>query len=139
MVLWKPPDIPRISTPWRPAGSDMWGRMKIEESVWSVFPYIKAEAERKAVNMRIQGGAQGIIKEAMVRLWVTVEKWMRDKWAWPLIQIHDDLTFEVREDKVKSAAKKLVKVMEGAVELSIPTPVDVKVGERWGRQEKLKV
>ncbi len=120
-------------------GADMWGRMKYENSVWSVFEHLQEEALRKSVNMRIQGGAQGIIKEAMVQLWPWMELAIANGVCYPLIQIHDDITVECLETSKEYVVAKMVEVMENAVPLSIPTPVDVKWGESWGRQVKMKL
>lgn len=120
--------------------TDLWGRRFVTHNIWSAFPHMRAESERVAGSALISGGAQGIIKVAMANLWVDVEKWMRKKWAWPLIQIHDDLTFETLVAKRKTLAPMIVRKMEGAGRiLSLPTPVEVKVGKRWGDQKKVKV
>lgn len=121
---------------------DIWGRRYITQTIWSVFPHLRAESERVAGSALISGGAQGVIKVAMANLWPTVATWMKRKWAWPLIQVHDDLTFETKVTKRKSLAKTITTTMERAgrpVNLSLPTPVEVKVGKRWGEQKKVVV
>jgi DNA polymerase-1 len=49
-----------------------------------------------------------------------------------LLQVHDELVFEVREDKVEHYTKILIPLMENAIKLSVPIKVEAKVGENWG-------
>jgi DNA polymerase-1 len=55
-----------------------------------------------------------------------------------LLQVHDELVFEIREDVVDTWIKKLKPVMEDAIKLSVPVIVEAKVGDNWGDMEKLK-
>ena len=122
---------------------DMWGRMEFISEVMSVFPHIREAGVRRAVNQGIQSGAQGIIKEAMRELWPMVEEWNKrydDQKGGcsvrPLIQIHDDLTFEIVNNMMGLIIPQIKKVMENVVKLSIPITVEVKTGERWGSMSK---
>ena len=54
-----------------------------------------------------------------------------------LLQVHDELVFEVKEDKVELWAKKLIPMMEQAIKLSVPVKVEGKVGDNWGEMEEL--
>ena len=56
-----------------------------------------------------------------------------------LLQVHDELVFEVAEDKVENWAKKLIPMMENAIKLSVPVKVEAKVGDNWGEMEKLEL
>ena len=56
-----------------------------------------------------------------------------------LLQVHNELVFEVREDKVEEWAKKLIPLMENAISLSVPIKVEAKVGDNWGEMEKFKI
>jgi DNA polymerase-1 len=56
-----------------------------------------------------------------------------------LLQVHDELVFEVREDKVEEWAKKLIPIMEQAISLSVPIKVEGKVGNNWGEMEEFKI
>lgn len=118
--------------------TDMWGRMEYIPQVISVFPHIREEGLRIAINQQLQSGAQGIIKEAMRNIWKEgLREWVKEGIAFPIIQIHDDLVFEIREDKADSIIKEIKRVMEGCVRLSIPVSVDPKTGYRWGEMKKL--
>jgi DNA polymerase I len=90
---------------------------------------MRAFAERAAINAPLQGGAADIIKRAMIRLPPAL-KAARLK-SRMLLQVHDELLFEVPDkeiDKTKDVARK---VMEGAATLSVPLVVDTGVGDNW--------
>ena len=55
-----------------------------------------------------------------------------------LLQVHDELVFEVAEDKVEQYAKLIKPMMEEAIKLSVPVRVDAKAGDNWGEMEKLQ-
>lgn len=82
-------------------------------------------AERQAMNAPIQGMAADIIKAAMVRAAQS------DLPGALLLQVHDELIFEVPEDAVDTAARGLREVLEGVGQLSVPLTAEVKVGESW--------
>ena len=86
-------------------------------------------AERSAINAPMQGTAADIIKKAML----TVHAWLKSTTpgARMIMQVHDELVFEVAEDKVDPVRKKVVELMNGAAELSVPLQVDVGVGVNW--------
>lgn len=86
-------------------------------------------AERAAINAPIQGSAADIIKKAMIM----VEPSLQKAGIAPgmILQIHDELLFEVPEDKVDEAKKIIKKDMESAWELSVPLEVDIGVGDNW--------
>ncbi len=118
--------------------TDMWGRMEYIPQIVSAFPYIKEEGLRIAVNQDIQSGAQGIIKEAMVRVWPQASEWVRKDVAYPIMQIHDDLMFMVREDCQEEVVSVVRPIMEGSVKLCIPVIVEPKYGMNWGEMKKWK-
>ena len=90
---------------------------------------MRAFAERAAINAPLQGGAADIIKRAMIRLPGALTA-ARLK-ARMLLQVHDELLFEVPEkelDKTKDVARK---IMEGAASLTVPLVVEAGVGQNW--------
>jgi DNA polymerase-1 len=90
---------------------------------------MRAFAERAAINAPLQGGAADIIKRAMIRLPAALKAAKLESRM--LLQVHDELLFEVPEqeiDKTKAVARK---VMEGAATLSVPLVVDTGVGDNW--------
>ena len=89
----------------------------------------RASAERMAINMPIQGTTADIMKVAMVRMdRAIVDHGLRGRM---LLQVHDDLLFEVPTDELKEFARLASKQMTGAVELQVPLVVDAKAGPNW--------
>ena len=86
-------------------------------------------AERSAINAPMQGTAADIIKRAMI----TVDDWLRSAspGARMIMQVHDELVFEVEADKVDAVAARISELMNGAAELKVPLKVDVGVGSNW--------
>jgi DNA polymerase-1 len=97
---------------------------------------VRQFTERAARNTPIQGGSADIIKLAMLEVAKELAKGKRG--ATMLLQVHDELVFEVDETQVPVFAKWVRGVMEGAVQLKIPVVVDVKAGRNWQDMEKLK-
>jgi DNA polymerase-1 len=90
---------------------------------------IKQLGERLATNTPIQGSAADIIKVSMINIWKRLRK--ENLEAKMLLQVHDELLFEVPE-KEKDAVKQLVREeMESAVKLRVPLKVDIGIGENW--------
>jgi DNA polymerase-1 len=86
-------------------------------------------AERSAINAPMQGTAADIIKKAMI----TVHDWLKtdEPGARMIMQVHDELVFEVEEDKVDAVRERVIELMCGAAELSVALQVDVGVGSNW--------
>jgi DNA polymerase-1 len=86
-------------------------------------------AERTAINAPMQGTAADIIKRAMIR----VDAWIRDDVpdTYMVMQVHDELVFEVPEDRVDAAAEKVREYMVSAAELDVPLVVDIGTGGNW--------
>jgi uracil-DNA glycosylase family 4 len=111
---------------------DMWGRVRFVPSVKSANKWAQLEALRQAGNMPIQAGAAGVIKKAMANL-IPVYKGFQEAGfiCSPLIQIHDDLVFEVSEEIVEVFILCLRYHMENVVKLKVPITVDPEVGKIW--------
>jgi DNA polymerase-1 len=89
----------------------------------------RAAAERTAINAPMQGTAADIIKKAMLN----ISTWIEQENI-PLVmimQVHDELVFEVPEDQANDLAAKIADKMEQATELNIPLKVDVGIGMNW--------
>jgi DNA polymerase-1 len=85
--------------------------------------------ERAAINAPLQGTAADIIKRAMIAIDRKLETMPEVKM---LLQVHDELVFEVAESAVEAAKPIIKKAMEQAAELSVPLTVDIGVGKNWG-------
>ncbi|MEA3380101.1 MAG: DNA polymerase I [Pseudomonadota bacterium] len=87
-------------------------------------------AERAAINAPMQGTAADIIKMAMIK----VDDWISKNAAddvTMMMQVHDELVFEIKEDKVDSYVKTINTLMESAATLNVPLVVEAGVGENW--------
>lgn len=86
-------------------------------------------AERTAINAPMQGTAADIIKLAMIQ----ADKWLQthDAGAIMLMQVHDELVFEVEETKAEDTASQLANIMESAAKLKVPLVADVGIGHNW--------
>ncbi len=85
--------------------------------------------ERSAINAPMQGTAADIIKKAMIQVhdWLKTEK----PGARMIMQVHDELVFEVDVDKIDEVRDRVIELMNGAAELSVPLKVDAGVGSNW--------
>lgn len=106
---------------------------EIKDSRWQ----IRAAAERAAVNFPIQSLAADVIKAAMIN--IQQELVGKSGECRMLLQVHDELLFEVKAGEVANWAQKLVPIMEKAIQLSVPVEVEAKSGKNWGEMEKLAI
>lgn len=114
----------------------LFGRRRYIPEIYSSNWQLRREAERMAVNMPIQGTATGdIVKMAMINLdsWVKKEELQGD--VQMLLQVHDELLFEIKEKMVKNILPEIKKIMERVAELKVPLVVDAKTGPNWGEQK----
>jgi DNA polymerase-1 len=101
----------------------------------------QAEAERQAVNMPIQGTQADIVKLAMLRVDEALAAAYGEGDDVPvrmLVQVHDELIFEVKKSEVDAMLKLVMPIMEGAWKLDVPIVVNASVGERWGSMTKVR-
>ncbi|EIJ68085.1 DNA polymerase I [Pasteurella bettyae] len=85
-------------------------------------------AERVAINAPMQGTAADIIKRAMIDIDKAI---LNDPDILMIMQVHDELVFEVKEEKVEHYSQLIKSLMENATQLSVPLIVDVGIGENW--------
>jgi len=120
---------------------DMWGRIRYIPGIRSTNRWIRMEAERQAGNAPIQMGAQGIIKEAMGRL-VPLYREVQEEMGYckPLIQIHDDIVWEMEEWMPTIIIPQIRGVMIGVTprDFIVPLGVDFKSGTKWGSMDKIR-
>ncbi|MDB5225628.1 MAG: polA [Candidatus Adlerbacteria bacterium] len=116
----------------------MFGRRRYLDGIKSPIPYVRASAERMAINAPMQGTQADIIKIAMIE----IDKLLGDNMdAYQLLQVHDELVFEIREDKIAHYAPKIRKIMEEALPekdaQGVPILAEGKSGADWGTMEKI--
>ncbi len=115
-----------------------FGRRRSFAGIKSAIPFIRASAERMAMNAPLQGTAADIIKIAMKKVYDGLaEAGLLGK-AHLLLQIHDELLFEVEEGTVRKAREIIEHAMEHACEFPVPITVSVSEGPRWGEMEDIK-
>jgi DNA polymerase-1 len=109
------------------------GRIRFIPEINSSNRQVREAAERMAINMPVQGTSADIIKVAMINLHREMEK--RQLKSKLLLQVHDELIFEVPEEERKEMRQLAPHTMSTALELSVPLKVDIKTGQNWGEME----
>ena len=107
----------------------LFGRRRYVPELRNSNKNVRKLGERIAFNARVQGTAADIIKVAMVDLQPRLRSLGTDM----LMQVHDELVFDVDEERVDEVAALAAERMVAAYDLHPPLEVEVKVGERWGR------
>jgi len=119
----------------------LFGRRRYFSGFQSNLPYVRAQAERMAINAPIQGTQADIIKLAMVEIHKMLEKEGLLNDVRMILQVHDELVFEIKKDKVDIMTKDIKRIMESVVDKEnlqgVPLIVDVSVGKNWGEMEKI--
>ena len=107
----------------------LFGRRLYLPEIHSKNGAMRKAAERTAINAPMQGTAADIIKRAMV----AVDAWLQESGldARMILQVHDELVLEVREDQVETLKAGLLPRMSGAAELDVPLLVEAGVGGNW--------
>jgi DNA polymerase I len=107
----------------------MAGRRRLVPNLTSRNFQMRAQAEREAVNMPIQGSAADILKKAMIDLHAELPR--HGLKTRMILTVHDELLFESPRDEADSAAALVRDRMENAMALSVPLTVDVGIAENW--------
>jgi DNA polymerase-1 len=106
------------------------GRRRYIPEINSANFQVQSGAERMAINMPIQGMAADIMKLAMIAAEKIVEEFAGQ--ARTVLQVHDELLFEVKEEITDDFSQKIKIAMEQVYKLKVPLVVDVKMGDNWG-------
>ncbi|MES2409533.1 MAG: DNA polymerase [Patescibacteria group bacterium] len=111
----------------------MYGRRRYFEGIKSHLPFIRAAAERMAINAPIQGTQADIVKLAMTEIDRIYDE---DKDVRLLLQIHDELIYEIKDSKVKEVSEKIKSVMENIMDAKmtkgVPIVANASCGDDWG-------
>ncbi len=109
--------------------STLLGRRRYLPDITSKNFNIRGNAERQAINMPIQGTAADMIKLAMIKIHDTLKK---EKMSTAMIlQVHDELVFEVPTDEEQTSSKIILNEMKVALPLSVPIQVEIGIGKNW--------
>lgn len=103
------------------------GRRRYLPDIKSRNQNIRSNAERQAINMPIQGTAADMIKLAMIRIHRRISK----KQITMLLQVHDELVFEVENSLIEEAKTLIVEEMKNALPLNVPLEIEVGFGKNW--------
>ncbi|HUD21021.1 MAG TPA: DNA polymerase I [Candidatus Saccharimonadales bacterium] len=109
----------------------LFGRRRYLPDIHSPNPMLRASAERMAINMPSQGAVADLMELAMVKIAAKLPDG-----ANMLLQIHDELLFEVDKDKVDELVKLIHEIMGHLIELKVPMIVDIKTGPNWADMRK---
>ncbi len=107
----------------------LFGRKRPLPEIDSPHQMVRAQAERMAINMPVQGTEADLIKLAMIKVAEELPKVSKD--AKVLLQVHDELVLEVPEGEVKKVAKFVIDAMENVEKIGCPIVVDAKAGKNW--------
>ncbi|MDO8523748.1 MAG: DNA polymerase [bacterium] len=120
----------------------LFGRRRYFPGLKSALPNLVAQAERMAINAPIQGTQSDIIKLAMVEADHLIEKKGWKEKARLILQVHDELVYEVDKDEAETIARELRQVMEEVVpkkDLSdVPILAEIAIGKNWGDTTRIK-
>ncbi len=107
----------------------IYGRKRYLEDINSRNATVRSFAERNAINAPIQGSAADIMKLAMIRVSQRLnEEGLKSK---IILQVHDELVLEVEKSELESVMAVVRESMEGAAELNVPLPVDMRYADNW--------
>jgi DNA polymerase-1 len=113
----------------------LFGRKRKLPEINSGVQQVRAAAERMAINLPVQGTAADIMKIAMVQ--VAAKLSALSPKTKMIMQVHDELIFEVPQKEITRVAELVRAEMSGAVKLKVPVVVDVKVGKNWAELEEI--
>ncbi|RAP24728.1 DNA polymerase I [Candidatus Marinamargulisbacteria bacterium SCGC AG-343-K17] len=109
--------------------STMFGRIRMIDDIDSPNRSLQGNAQRIAINTRVQGSAADIIKKAML----LISELLMPYQSTMVMQVHDELVFDVLSSEKDQLIPKIMELMQQAVEMKVPLVVDVESGLNWGQ------
>ncbi len=117
----------------------LFGRKRYFEGLSSKLPFVRAAAERMAVNAPVQGSSADVTKLAMI----AVDKYLQESSLQSkvqlILQVHDELIYEMPEDDWQDYTKEIDHIMEAVAGLPVATPVEAKVGQNWAELKPVEL
>ena len=108
------------------------GRRRYLRDINSANFTVRGFAERNAINAPIQGSAADMIKIAMINIFARMKNSKAEiQKSKMILQVHDELLFDVHKDEVEAMKKLVVEEMENAMQIAVPIKAEVGVGENW--------
>jgi DNA polymerase-1 len=111
------------------------GRIRYIPELRSTNAQVRKAGERMALNTPVQGSSADIIKIAMINIYNEIK--LKGYKSLMLLQVHDDLLFEVPDGESENMISIIKNKMETPLHLSIPIVVDIKIGRNWGEMKKI--
>lgn len=119
----------------------LFGRRRQFPEMKSPLPYVRAQAERTAINAPIQGTQADLIKLAMVRIDAVLKEDGAENDAHLLLQIHDELVYELRASRSDELVRKIKSIMESVLSKEeandVPILTEARVGKDWGSLQSI--
>ncbi|HZJ41568.1 MAG TPA: DNA polymerase I [Patescibacteria group bacterium] len=109
--------------------STLIGRKRPLPDINSQMPLVRKSSQRMAINTPIQGTAADLIKKAMIKVMALLAG--KDNEIRLLLQVHDELIFEIKEDKIEKYSKDIEKIMQENTQLAVPITVERSSGKTW--------
>jgi DNA polymerase-1 len=118
-----------------------FGRRRHFPGMNSSAPFLRAQAERMAINAPVQGTSADIIRLAMVRIDSCLTEEKLDESVHMMLQVHDELVFEIKDALLNAVLPKLKQIMEGVLPLTetlgVPILAEIKTGANWDEMTKM--
>ncbi len=119
----------------------LFGRRRYHEAIHSNIPYIRSSAERQAANAPMQGTGADIVKLAMVRVDEHLKAEKLEKDVSLILQVHDELVYEVKEELAEKVALEIKHIMEQVLDPKVthgvPIVAEASIGDNWGEMQKI--
>lgn len=109
----------------------LFGRRRYIPDIDSGVQQVRAAAERMALNHPIQGSSADLMKMAMIQIHQELAPIRM------LLQVHDELVFEIKENAVREITPKIKEIMENIHQLKVPIEVEIKIGKNWGEMKNI--
>ncbi len=119
----------------------IFGRRRYFPALKSAMPNMRAQAERMAINAPMQGTQSDIIKLAMAEADAFIKKEGWEKKAELLLQVHDELVYELDEKEAEKIARELRRIMESVIDAKqlrgVPIVAEISIGKNWGETKRI--
>jgi DNA polymerase-1 len=121
----------------------IFGRRRHFPGITSSVPFIRAQAERMAINAPIQGSQSDIIRIAMVKIDEYIKNLKLTNDVKPLLQVHDELIFEIKDEKIAAVVPTIMEIMTSVLDdnqsKGVPILVEAKIGQNWEDLQEVKL
>ncbi|OGG85587.1 hypothetical protein A2392_02325 [Candidatus Kaiserbacteria bacterium RIFOXYB1_FULL_46_14] len=121
----------------------MFGRRRYFPGITSYAPMLRASAERMAINAPIQGTEGDLLRLALLALDQYITKHKLEGDVKMLLQVHDELVFEIKEDLVEEVVPELARIMSEVLKdkdtKGVPINVEAKLGDNWAEMKKVEI